>query len=186
MPEVTLKQTQYMQAEADAATRDQLWQISDLCNEIWNIALEQRRNKYSWGKANVESQCQELEEIVAEDPRFGKPAFSVLAHVLKQLDQEYAVFLQAVADRRAKRRKDLPPPPQKRENQQFFPQFYRKKEIRVLPDSYQLPYDQIWLTLQVSTKGQPAEALLLNWDTENSCFQLNLYPEAASIYPPQK
>jgi hypothetical protein len=39
---------------------DKLWLVSNLCTELWNVALEQRRYRSSFGKVNIYSQKKEL------------------------------------------------------------------------------------------------------------------------------
>jgi putative transposase len=96
-----------------------LWSISYLCKNVWNAALEQRKDKKSWGKVNVYTQKKELPPLKEEFPEYKKPASQVLQNVLYALDRAYKQFFtkKNKGDRDAK-------PPKFKSFKQFFTQEY--------------------------------------------------------------
>lgn len=165
--------------EIDAPTRQTLWQISGLCNELWNMALEQRRNTNSWGKSNAETQKIELMGIRQEHPRFNQPAFSVLEQVLYSLEEAYTQYLQSLEDYKAKRRPDTPAPPQPRATESFFPQRYTGDDIRFDQEqTMQLAYDQNWLSIDLPPGSYKAvETVRVNFNPSEDRFNLEMNPE---------
>ncbi len=166
-------------AEIDAQTRNTLWKISELCNELWNIALEQRRNTNSWGKSNAETQRLELIGICKEYPRFNQPAFSVLEQVLFSLEESYAQYLQALEDYKAKKRPDTPAPPQPRQIDLFFPQRYQGNDIRFDQEHcMQLAYAQDWLSIELPPGSYKAvKSVRVNFNPSEDRFHLEMNPE---------
>ena len=71
---------------------DKLWHVSNLCTELWNVALEQRRYRSSFGKVNIYSQKKELPLIKKEFCEFKVPSSQVLQNVLFSLDRGYKMF----------------------------------------------------------------------------------------------
>ena len=165
--------------DIDAATRSTLWKISELCNELWNIALEQRRNKYSQGKSNAETQRLELLGICKEHPRFNQPAFSVLEQVLYSLEEAYAQYHQALEDYKAKKRADTPAPPQPRDVNLFFPQRYQGDDIHFDQEhTMQLAYDQNWLSIELPAGSyKSVKSVRVNFNASEDQFHLEMNPE---------
>ena len=69
-----------------------LWEISYLCKDLWNMALEQRKNRNAWGHVNVYTQKKELPDLKKAYPEFKAPASQVLQNVLFDLDASYQMF----------------------------------------------------------------------------------------------
>jgi hypothetical protein len=57
------------------------------CTRLYDVNLEQRRDKKSFGKINVFSQKKELQAIKAEFEDFKAPASQVLQNVVFALDR---------------------------------------------------------------------------------------------------
>ena len=94
------------------------------CTELWNTAMTQRRNKYSWGKANANTQIEEIQEIQALDIRFRDIPFSALQQVIKDLDQTYEDFLTANMAFKKHQRKTRPEVPQFLPEDTLYPLYY--------------------------------------------------------------
>ena len=73
-------------------TQDALWNISHLCTNLWNCALEQRKDKNSYGKINIYSQKKELTLIKKEFEEYKIPSSQILQNVLFSLDRSYKQF----------------------------------------------------------------------------------------------
>lgn len=94
------------------------------CTELWNTAMTQRRNKYSWGKANAQSQIEELQELQTLDPRLQAIPLSALEQVIQDLDQAYDAFLAANVAFKKHQRDTRPEPPQFLNEETLYPLFY--------------------------------------------------------------
>lgn len=91
------------------------------CGEIWNIGLQQRRNKYAWGKADFASQRSEILGLQSEDPELAIYPSESLTYPIWHLDQSYTTFLQELARFKKKQRPHMPPLPQLWPSQRPFP-----------------------------------------------------------------
>lgn len=94
------------------------------CTELWNTAMTQRRNKYSWGKANADTQLQEIKDIQALDMRFHEIPLSALQQVIKDLDQAYEDFLAANMAFKKHQRETRPEIPQFLPEDTLYPLYY--------------------------------------------------------------
>lgn len=94
------------------------------CTELWNMAMTQRRNKYSWGKANAQTQIEELQELQDLEPRLQAIPLSALKQVIEDLDEAYALFLEANTAFKKHQRDTRPEPPQPLAEENLYPLFY--------------------------------------------------------------
>lgn len=94
------------------------------CGELWNIAMMQRRNKYSWGKANAETQIMELKSLQSLDPQFEAVPYCALQQVIIDLDTAYADFLQAKDAFKRHQREKMPVVPALKTDGFLYPVFY--------------------------------------------------------------
>ena len=69
-----------------------LWEVSYLCKDLWNLALEQRKNRNAWGHVNLYSQKKELPLLKKAYPELKAPASQVLQNVLFDLDASYQMY----------------------------------------------------------------------------------------------
>jgi putative transposase len=101
------------------STQQTLWAISDLCNQLWNAAKEQRSNPRSFGKVNGFTQKKELTNIKKAFPEYKLPASQVMQNVVLRLDKAYKSFFSkwANGDKEAR-------PPKFRSRKRFFTQEY--------------------------------------------------------------
>lgn len=104
-------------------TQQILWSISHLCKDLWNAALEQRRDRKSWGKVNVYTQKAELPLLKKEFPEYKHPSSQVLQNVLFSLDRAYKQFFtkQQLGAHEAR-------PPKFKSYKQFFTQEYSQEK----------------------------------------------------------
>ena len=100
------------------------------CSELWNMAMEQRRNKYSWGKANAETQIAEIEDLQELEPRFQAVPASALIQVIQDLDAAYAHFLKEKDAFKRHEREAMPPVPQPLDSNHLYPLYYDQKAYR--------------------------------------------------------
>ncbi len=101
-----------------------LWEVSNICTELWNAALEQRRDRKSWGKVNIYTQKKELPTLKKEFPFFRKPSSQVLQNVLFALDRSYKMFFSKwrQGDKEVR-------PPRFKSRRYFFTQEYSQKGV---------------------------------------------------------
>lgn len=66
--------------------------ISHLCIDLYNAALEQRRDRKTWGKENWISQKKQLPIIKKEFDEYKIPSSQVLQNVIIRLDKSYKSF----------------------------------------------------------------------------------------------
>lgn len=101
-----------------------LHQQAVACGEFWNIAMTQRRNKYSWGKANAETQIEEIATLQALDPHLEQVPPSALRQVVLDLDAAYADFLQAKDAFKRHQRETMPDVPAFKPEGFLYPLYY--------------------------------------------------------------
>jgi hypothetical protein len=104
-----------------AVLRQPIHDLAVACGDIWNLGLQQRRNKYAWGKADFASQQAEILGLQSEDPELAIYPSAALTYPIWRLDQDYASFLQELARFKKKQRSNMPPLPQPWPAQQPFP-----------------------------------------------------------------
>lgn len=101
-----------------------LYQQALACGELWNIAMTQRRNKYSWGKANAETQIEEIAALQALDPQLQQVPQSALQQVILDLDTAYADFLRAKDAFKRHQRETMPAVPAFKPEGFLYPLYY--------------------------------------------------------------
>jgi hypothetical protein len=99
----------------------QLYPLALACGDIWNMALQQRRNKYAWGKADFRTQAEEIISLQSEDPELAGYPTSSLTYPVWLLDQQYQTFLHDLACFKRKQRATPPILPQAWPAEQPFP-----------------------------------------------------------------
>ncbi len=72
--------------------QQKLWSVSYLCKDLWNAAVQQRRDPKSRGKVNVYSQKKELPDIKKQFPEYKMPSSQVLQNVIFGVDAAYRMF----------------------------------------------------------------------------------------------
>lgn len=104
--------------EPDDETLNSLWFVSDLCNEVWNAAVEQRLYKRNYS-IDMYSQKKELVSIKADFPEYKIPSSQVFQNLIIQLDKNFKYFYKCLrnADYSAK-------PPRYKSKKHFFTQTY--------------------------------------------------------------
>ena len=108
----------------DQSARRTLWSVSHLCKEVWNVALEQRRDRKSWGKVGVYSQKKELTDIKTAFPEYKKPSSQVLQNVIFSLDAGYKMFFT-----KFKKGDKTVAPPGFKSYRDFFTQEYSQRDV---------------------------------------------------------
>jgi putative transposase len=111
--------TKKVQIYPDHKTREKLWGVSCLCKDLWNAAVEQRRDPKTWGKVNIYSQKKELPFIKKEFCEYKVPSSQVLQNVLYAVESAYQMFF----TKRRKGDQDVRPPKFK-SYRDFFAQRY--------------------------------------------------------------
>ncbi len=84
--------TKKIQFHPPNEAQEKLWQVSYLCKDLWNAAVDQRRDRKSWGKVNLYSQKREIPRIKKEFPEYKIPSSQVLQNVLFGVDRAYRMF----------------------------------------------------------------------------------------------
>ena len=84
--------TKKVQIQPSEVVKKTLWDISYLCKDLWNMSLEQRKNRNAWGKVNLYTQKKELPELKKAFPEFKSPASQVLQNVIFDLAAAYQMF----------------------------------------------------------------------------------------------
>jgi putative transposase len=123
---------------------DKLWQVSYLCKDLWNAAVEQRRDRKSWGKVNLYSQKKELPGIKEDFPEYKTPSSQVLQNVLFGVDRSYKMFF----TKRKNGDRDVMPPGFK-SFRHFFTQEYSQPAV-----SFTITEDNI---LRLAYGSRPAD-----------------------------
>lgn len=115
--------TKKIQVHINTEALNKLWSVSSLCTNVYNVALEQRRDKKSFGKVNVFSQKRELKALKKDFPEFKAPSSQVLQNVLFALDQAYKMFFtkHKMGDKEVR-------PPKFRSHKYFFTQEYSQNK----------------------------------------------------------
>lgn len=138
----------------------QLYEQALACGELWNIAMTQRRNKYSWGKANAETQIKEIAALQDLDPQLKQIPHSALQQVIQDLDMAYADFLKAKDAFKRHTRDAMPPIPAFKPEGFLYPLYYNA-EICTLNSS------ENQNNLELQLKAQPeAEPLTVAFSTK--------------------
>lgn len=161
--------TKQVQFYPSFAITQKLWEISALCKDLWNAALEQRRDPKAWGAVNVYSQKKELPEIKSQFPEYKKPASQVLQNVIIGLDRAYKSFFTK------RKHGDMDAgPPKFKSRKFFFTQEYSQYEVcfnitdtNVLRLAYgSKPSD--WLEVQLDTPvpGKPKTCVISRRDNK--------------------
>lgn len=117
--------------------QNKLWGVSYLCKELWNAALEQRRDRKSWGKVNVYSQKKELTQIKKEFPAYKEPSSQVLQNVVFSLDAAFKMFFTKLKNGDKNVR-----PPKYKSYRYFFTQEYSQNDVtfRINDNCLELAY----------------------------------------------
>lgn len=84
--------TKKIQIHPSNEAQEKLWQVSYLCKDLWNAAVEQRRDRKSWRKVNLYSQKKEIPRIKKEFPEYKIPSSQVLQNVIFAVDRSYKMF----------------------------------------------------------------------------------------------
>jgi putative transposase len=151
-----------------------LWEISYLCKDLWNAALEQRRDPKSRGCIDVYSQKRELPAIKKELPEYKAPASQVLQNVIFGLDRAYKMYFtkRKTGDHEAR-------PPKFKSYKRFFTQEYSQyatcfavTEQNVLKLAYgSKPADWLEIELPASLPGKPKTCVISRKNkTWYACF----------------
>jgi putative transposase len=146
---------------------DKLWLVSNLCTELWNVALEQRRYRSSFGKVNIYSQKKELPLIKKEFNEFKIPSSQVLQNVLFSLDRGYKMFFTKLK----KGDRDVNPPKFKSRNF-FFTQEYSQPKSSFVIENNQLKLafgknKKEWITIDLKGEVLPESAKTINLSYDN-------------------
>lgn len=96
----------------DKETHYTLMNWAQVAQEMRIMALKQRRNKYSWGKADVDTQYEEIKELQNIDTELAAVPASVLKFAVWQLEQEYQAFFKALTAFKKDRSNPQPSPPE--------------------------------------------------------------------------
>lgn len=115
-----------------------LRQQARACGELWNIAMTQRRNKYSWGKANADTQMSELKSIQSLDSQFERVPYAALQQVILDLDTAYAEFLSAKDAFKRHERERMPEVPALKSDGFLYPVYYPAAACTINNQSLQL------------------------------------------------
>lgn len=117
----------------DLANR--LMDLALTCGEIWNMGLQQRRNKYAWGKADFPSQQAEISLLQQEDPQLAAYPLAALSYPVWRLDQDYQYFLQELAAFKKRQRPTMPPLPQPWPEETPFPIYLAATDLERTGDT---------------------------------------------------
>lgn len=120
---VNMHLTKKIQINPSSEAMKKLRSVSAMCTDIYNAALEQRRDKRSWGKVNVFSQNRELVAIKKEFPEYKAPSSQLLQGVFFSLDRAYKMFF----SKHKKGDKEVRPP-KFRSRKYFFTQEFPQKK----------------------------------------------------------
>lgn len=125
--------------------------VAQLCLEIWNACILQRSNKYSWGKADKESQLQEIADIQTLLPEYAAIPSSVLSNIIAQVDQTYLLFFKSLNDFKAKQSPKKPTPPAPLSETNSIALVYSPADHQLSQNQLQL-FDQTrWLRFALTT-----------------------------------
>lgn len=81
---------------------DNLGRQLRLCKDLYNVALDQRRNSWEFGKESVlyRSQADELSDIKSRHPEFKDVHSQALQDVLRRLDKAFKSFFRRVKEKK--------------------------------------------------------------------------------------
>lgn len=129
-------------------TIENLWYISNLCTDIWNVALEQRTYKKNYD-INMYTQKKELVHIKQYFPEFKQPSSQVLQNVIISLDNSFKSFYSKI-----KNKDFLANPPRFKSKKYFYTQEYSQYSSSFLIEDNELKLaygtnKKSWLSIQL-------------------------------------
>lgn len=129
--------TRKLNINPNKLAQEALWTVSHLCTQLWNAALEQRRDQKSWGLINIYSQKKEIRDVKKAFPEFKRPSSQVLQNVVFSLDRGYKMFFTKLREGDKEVR-----PPKFKSRKYFFTQEYSQREtaFKIKNDVLKLSY----------------------------------------------